>query len=600
MDTKLTPPWLRQENNLLNPEVTQRLFINQDNIPNLPTEAPQVYLARFLEWVEPLVSKVKFVKAQAAVQDYLNSKACAQIETIIAERAQNTHSSWLANWWVQYAYLTSTGPVSPEVNAPYYLELPTVGWSQAELAAALSAQLWHIYQQVQKRQLTSFSVKDKLFSLDTLQSIFASCQIHRADGDVYFVNDQPANFIVVIKNNVFYKLVIDNSGSLEQLQAQLQLSFVQILDNELSHPPHWNLLTATTTKAESQSLLDQLWAQNPEMLLDIYNSAFIVNLDNVELTTPLQLLRNSTWTPNFNRWHAKGIQLVITKNAQLVILADHTSFDGSSVATLANIFVSKLQKVNTEGASALTPTMLSFPTVDQDKQKYFKQLSKNFKDYVYNAVMFELKWDWFTKPLIKAKGIKNSEAFIHLCYQIAQYQTNKKLQNTYVAVDMRQYFRGRTECLRPLSKQSVAFVKRYCKDPKGTLKQFRKYYPAIESLHFEKTRLAQKGSGVNRHLLGAYLAWNEHQDTIAKPALFETKAWKTIAANPLSTSSIVDKYLRNFSFDPVEPNGIGIAYAIDDTNFRAILSVYQHNLQYLKDWMKHFEQIVKTILKTLK
>ncbi|WP_411899125.1 choline/carnitine O-acyltransferase, partial [Salmonella enterica] len=61
------------------------------------------------------------------VQDYLNSKACAQIETIIAERAQNTHSSWLANWWVQYAYLTSTGPVSPEVNAPYYLELPTVG-----------------------------------------------------------------------------------------------------------------------------------------------------------------------------------------------------------------------------------------------------------------------------------------------------------------------------------------------------------------------------------------------------------------------------------------------------------------------------------------
>lgn len=62
----------------------------------------------------------------------------------------------------------------------------------------------------------------------------------------------------------------------------------------------------------------------------------------------------------------------------------------------------------------------------------------------------------------------------------------------------------------------------------------------------------------------------------------------------------MDKYLRNFSFDPVEPNGIGIAYAIDDTNFRAILSVYQHNLQYLKDWMKHFEQTVKTILKTLK
>ncbi len=174
-------------------------------------------------------------------------------------------------------------------------------------------------------------------------------------------------------------------------------------------------------------------------------------------------------------------------------------------------------------------------------------------------------------------------------YQIAQYRTNKKFFNTYIAVDVRNFFKGRNECIRPISEFSKQFAIDFVEGKIKTKQDVNKYLENIMNEHYKRSKDCQACYGINKYMLGIKLAWNENQEIFgAKPKLFDCIAWNTISENRLSTSSIVSPNAAWVYFDPVHVDGIGI--------------FMQRNLN-LQDFLSHIESKIQTmqmnLLKTL-
>ncbi|VEU59566.1 choline/carnitine O-acyltransferase [Mesomycoplasma neurolyticum] len=578
---------------------------NIENIPNLPVEKPEIWTKRFLEWSKPLLSKKEFEEAKIAVEDFLKSKSSKKIFDFLSQKTLKKENNWLAQWWVEYAYLTSRKPVMPDVNAPFFIEFTknkTLDGDVAKKTSIIIHQLAQLFLKFKNNELNTFILKNnKVLSLDGLELLFSSARIRQEDkDDIYFNSEIQSDFIVILKNNIFYKLrIIKNNKpiSIEEIYYNINL----ISQKTTKEKFNWNFLTAEMSPKKSKKIFDFLTKNNSKELLDVLDSLFIINLDSGIEQNANSVLQKASMAKDFNRWHGKGLQIIINKKGKVVFLPDHSVIDGSNIATISEIIDQELIKnINFINKKFKTTfEVINFIKLSEKQQQKFKITFEDYKKFVNKTNFIEVELNWLSKEKLKKLGVISTEAFIQLVYQLAQYKTNQQLKNIYVAVDMRSFYRGRTECIRPISDKSVEFVKLYFQDKEKAMNQFWSYFTKIEKEHYDKTKLAQQGSGINRHMLGSYLAWIENQTKIKKPKLFDTKAWKIISSNHLSTSSIVHKNLKNFLFIPVEKYGLGIAYALDN-NYRAIFSVFKHNQKYLYDFKKNFVSILKDLFKYLK
>lgn len=144
------------------------------------------------------------------------------------------------------------------------------------------------------------------------------------------------------------------------------------------------------------------------------------------------------------------------------------------------------------------------------------------------------------------------------------------------------FLHGRTESIRSVTPESVAFVKTFCSDaaPRAKLDALRKACKA----HTDLTKDCSKGLGQDRVLYAMYCLRQQqaHDAKIAAsrggvehesdsddpdhikhvPALFSDAGYATLGESVLSTSNCGNPALRLFGFGPVAANGFGIGYII--------------------------------------
>jgi hypothetical protein len=91
------------------------LFAFQDMLPNLPVPQLKDTLRKWLESVEHLVSEEDFRKAQAAAAELEASAEGTRLQRILKKRAA-TQDNWLAEWWLEFAYLRQRAPLPANVS----------------------------------------------------------------------------------------------------------------------------------------------------------------------------------------------------------------------------------------------------------------------------------------------------------------------------------------------------------------------------------------------------------------------------------------------------------------------------------------------------
>ena len=126
--------------------------------------------------------------------------------------------------------------------------------------------------------------------------------------------------------------------------------------------------------------------------------------------------------------------------------------------------------------------------------------------------------------------------------------------NIYKAVDVSHFKNGCTECVRPVSEESLAFV--------GTLLQEKPSREALDAAlaeHKARIKACKLGQGPNRHFLGLKLMAAKEGGEL--PEIYKDEGYQTFTTDFLSTSTVGDNStVVNFAFAPTSVGGLGINY----------------------------------------
>ena len=119
-------------------------------------------------------------------------------------------------------------------------------------------------------------------------------------------------------------------------------------------------------------------------------------------------------------------------------------------------------------------------------------------------------------------------------------------------MDVSHFKNGRTECVRPVSEESLVFV--------GTLLQEKLSREALDAALAEhKARI--KACKLGHHLLGLKLMAAKAGSEL--PEIYKDEGYQTFTTDFLSTSTVGgNSTVVNFAFAPTSVGGLGINYTI--------------------------------------
>jgi hypothetical protein len=166
----------------------------------------------------------------------------------------------------------------------------------------------------------------------------------------------------------------------------------------------------------------------------------------------------------------------------------------------------------------------------------------------------------FGKGFIKCCGV-SPDAFIQLALQVASWKEFKKAVNTYESSMTRLFLNGRTETVRPCSKEAQIFVKDLLDESKSPLAKLTSLRIAAEK-HVDMYVKAMAGEGIDRHLFALYV--------VSVGLSVESAFLKEAVSTPwvLSTSQVPQQQTtlwnaKDKAFGPVMSAGGGFGPACD-------------------------------------
>lgn len=582
-------------------------LINRFGYPNLPVPNKTETLNKFLNWVEPLISSAELENTKKLVDDYCNSAVSDKIQDYLINKTKDKNDSWLSQWWMDNVYLASRGPVSPECNAPIiFTHKDLEKYSISQFIGLLMYELSLQYLDYKNNGITDYQVIENpkvKFSMDQIAGAFTAFREPNKNKDNYYIADSLVEHIVLLKNNICYKIkVIENNKVVAY--DKIANTIEHIINNENDKlDVGFNFITAATNRDAAKDLLDDILKNknNVQAYNDLKQAILVFCFDDLQLNNQVEIFKNNLSGLNYNRFHGKSLLFAFNKNKDISFIADHTFMDGGTELTLLMKFNDFLKNTNIEFSSTKLAVYNKIEfNLSTEQQNQLLKTHQAFLKYLDNSNIIVQTNKNISKTKIKQLGIKSVDGLIHIAFQIAQYMTNKQFRNTYVAVDVRSFFRGRTECIRPISTYSKQFAIKYVENSFRNKLEVQELLEKSLYEHFSRGKDCKSGHGINRHMLGMLLAYSENAKAFgSKPALFDCKAWNLISANPISTSSIVSSLTKAAYFDPVHPDGIGLYYAMHDDCFKYSVSAWKKDEQYQKDFVNNLNQTLDNILKFL-
>jgi carnitine O-acetyltransferase len=162
-------------------------------------------------------------------------------------------------------------------------------------------------------------------------------------------------------------------------------------------------------------------------------------------------------------------------------------------------------------------------------------------------------------------GGVRGDLVVQLALQLAYFTLTGRMDAVYQPVHMRRFKAGRTEAVRPVTRDTLAF----CRLATAGAPHEAVVPLARRALRDIKARASRSrdGCGIDRHFFALY---NLAARSGLGVGLFEDPAYlRLLGPAILCTSSVAaGSGLDRFAFGPVRPDGFGIAYVTDRASAR--------------------------------
>jgi carnitine O-acetyltransferase len=395
--------------------------------------------------------------------------------------------------------------------------------------------------------------------------------------------------VVFFRDTPFRMDVIAPDGrpySPEQLADGLRsiMKTGRIVDDPAAAVGHFT----TKARAEWASSRDALLAAGNAAALDTIETAlFCLDLEDFAPTGTQQACDQLLHGDSGNRWFDKAVSFIVFEDGTAGINVEHCELDGTTILGFTDALLNeeRTEREAPEGAPAFET--IEF-VLDEAMREDARAAGASFAAYAEATATKTVSFDFGAN---RAKQLKVSpDAFAQMAYQLAHRRAKGRTGATYESIATRQYRNGRTEAMRVVTPEVLAFVAAM-EDAGASVDARRATFRAAAQKHVARAKECQAGDAPEQHLWELQLI-QQRRGVDSVPALYSSPGWLIMRDDYLSTSSAPSQNIQYFGFGSTSPQCIGVAYVLLPDRW----NIYLSTPRQVADEMHHFaDELTKAV-----
>ncbi|XP_075393125.1 palmitoyl thioesterase CPT1C isoform X5 [Tenrec ecaudatus] len=479
----------------------------------------------------------------------------------------------VSDWWEEFVYLRARNSLM--VNSNYYLMAARAGNAVHALLLyqhRLSRQEFPPTLLMETRPLCSAQY-EKIFNTTRVPGVHKDHIHHLCD----------SRHVAVFHRGRFFRVETHAPSGLLSSRA-LEQQFQRILDDPSPACPHEEHLAALTTAPRGT------WAQlrrlvktrAAEALEAVEGAAFFVSLDS----EPTGLTKDDPAASldayahallagqGHDRWFDKSFTLIVFSNGKLGLSVEHSWADCPISGHMWEFTLATecfQLGYSADGHCKGHPD----PTLPQPQRLYW-----DLPDEIHPSVSLALRgaralsanidchvlpFSRFGKSFIKRCHL-SPDSFLQMALQLAHFRDRGRFCLTYESVMTRLFLEGRTETVRPCTREACDFV-RAMEDGGKTGPQRLALFRLAVDKHQALLKAAMSGQGVDRHLFALYIVSRFLHLQSPFLAQVHSEQWHLATSqipvqqrHLFDTHNYPDYVSSGGGFGPADDHGYGVSY----------------------------------------
>uniref|UniRef100_A0AAV1UCS0 Choline/carnitine acyltransferase domain-containing protein n=1 Tax=Peronospora matthiolae TaxID=2874970 RepID=A0AAV1UCS0_9STRA len=560
----------------------------QDELPPLPLPPLAQTLEQYIQSCEPLLTPSELEHTKAVCHDFLEGVG-PQLQSVLEERA-DSERNWVEEWWETFAYLQPRYPSAININ--WYGVLPG-NWGPRDMSQCEAASIFtHAILKFRKTLLADKYPPETMMGrplcMFTYTRMFNTCVVPGEECDEMVSYPPDAKHILVLRNNCMWAVQVMHDNGDDLPLADILRQFELVRDEatglfDLERYPPVSVLTSEnrTNWAKARDHIIALDDVNKQSFDLIERALFCVALDESSASTYDEIARNCLLGDGRNRWYDKPFTLIIHENARGGLNGQHVWADALVVVRLFDYcikYVNENFKAMFANRADLQPTFNLKPkrlewVLDNAAYTAIECASAAVGKLIHNSDIATIQFNHYGSAFLKRYKL-TPDFFMQMAIQLAHYKMHKSLPAVYESAHTRMFYHGRTETIRSLSSESLAFVKTMeSSASEGT--KWEALRTAIDA-HKETLKKCLTGDGIDRHLMGLQIV-AEMSGITPKPSLFTDRAFELSKKYLVSTSNISGGPGASpiwGGFSAMYNEGYGVCYALQPDRINMSVTCY--------------------------
>jgi len=567
-------------------EQTPSTFAADDDLPKVPLPTLSASVDRFLEWCAPLLTPDEYARTADAAAELLVPGGTASVLQADLERFDASAHSWLDEFWPS-RYLGRRDRIALNANF-FFLFGPGTADQCLRAAELATAAIGHKVD-LDAGTFPPPAGRGGPQSMDQSRHIFSTTRIPGDPQDTVrtpysdaWPGPSTESHVVVLSRGRIHRLdVFGPDGALHTVD-EIAGALRAIRSAHAARAGLDEAVGSLTTlpRAEWAAVRDRLTGLAPSNAdaVDLVERAlFAICLDDDVPADESAAARTLLAGDSGNRWFDKALSIVVLPDGTAGVNIEHCELDGTTVLTLVDAMFADTVATHAERAGARPQgspavTELEF-VLDDDLRGTVRRAHEGFAAFLDATATTLVAVDDFGADTAKALGV-SPDAFVQAAYQVAHRRAKGVTGATYESIATRQFRRGRTEAMRVVTPEMVAFVD-LMQDPQASADDRRTALRAAADAHVARARQCQQGDAPEQHLWE--LEWIQRRrgaglGATGPLAVFSSPGWTIMRDDWLSTSSAPSRNVRYFGFGSTSSRCIGVAYVLLPDRFHLHLS----------------------------
>ena len=564
------------------------MYAYQDSLPKLPLPALHATCQKLMHWSEPFLSQAEIKMTRDAIRTFQDGGVGTVLQQHLSDLSRDPGiSNWLETLWAE-SYLCNPAPLPTGSNVTFILEKnPQMkNLSLPEFLTSLISALFKFNELILAERLDADFQGKKPLCMAQYKTLLGTARVPGEREDTHITAANTAHVIILHRGHYYQINVLDRNRKIISPAALLQqvreIMQTPKTDNRLAA----GILTNLPRRkwAQLRKHLAGVSPQNEKSLHQVESALAFFVIDEERHPHDGQMFKHFFCGNAANRWYDKSLQFILNEAGDFGINYEHSGVDGTTLGRLVAYLYEQMGPLDASSfpGTAKTPVHEITFALDKRLEAAIKE-AETLSREAYHQHSFEvLSFTEFGKGRVKTLGV-SPDGFVQIGMQLAQHGVFQNVYNVYESVMTKRYLCGRTETMRPVTKESLAFVKN------PTLENLR----AASLKHVERINECQAGQGIDRHLYGLKKMHEKLFPEAPLPELFTSPGYLAITTNYFSTSTSHSLAMRYAGYGPSVEDGFAARYLIYEDRFHFVLSCKKHRADALQQFKASLENSFK-------